>query len=306
MTVRVLVSYHYHRNTDLDELTERFGGDVDLFADSGAYSAFTSGAEIDREQYATWLDRWDHLLDVKANLDVIGDPAAGADNLAYLRSRGHDVLPVFHIGEPFDVLREQCDTAPYVALGGLVPHLANGAANRNRPQIMKWLIKSHLIARKTGTVLHGFGCTGSLFLRNLPFYSTDSSSYMFARKRCLMYLWDERRMVLTTAHFRDQGMVRKHAHLLRLYGMDPGRALHPEFMVSGTDHFDDDRIEVTAVCIRSYLAMEKFFRARHNVPTPLTGCSTAAVTGTKIYFVNVNGSRVDVEPIARVAREGLL
>lgn len=307
MTIRVLVSYHFHRDTDLDELVARFGGDVDLFADSGAYSAYSTGAVIDRAAYAEWLGRWDHLLSVKSNLDVIGDPVGGADNLAYLTAQGHEVMPVFHIGEPFDVLRQQCDTSPYVALGGMVPYLAFGAANRNRPQVMRWMIKAHLVAQKTGTVLHGFGCTGSLFLRDLPFYSVDSSSYMFPRKRCLMYMWDESKMTLRSFHFRDIASVRRYAHVLTKYGIEPGRVSDPGFMVSGTENFDEDRVDITAVAMRSFMAMERFLRARHNVATPLSGCSgLSAVTGTKVYFVNINTTYVDIEPIARVAREGLL
>lgn len=306
MSVRVLVSYHFHKDTDLDAFVARLGGNVDLFVDSGAYSAYSTGAVIDRQAYSTWLHRWSHVIHVVSNLDVIGDPDGGADNLTYLRAQGHEALPVFHIGEPFDVLRAMCDQYPYVALGGMVPYLAFGAGNRNRPPLMQWLVKAHLIAKKTGTVMHAFGCTGSLFLRDLPFYSADSSSYMFARKRGLIYMWDPRTQTLRSFHFRDQTAVRKYAHGLRGYGIEPGRVLHKDFMVSGTPHFDEDRIDITAVAIRSYVAMERALRVRHHVPTPLAGTGLATAEGTKIYFVNINDSHVDMEPIIRVAREGLL
>src|SRR5882724_3080859 len=203
MSIRVLVSYHYHRDTDLDQFAARLGGDVDLFADSGAYSAYASGAVIDINEYISWLDRWGHLFTVASNLDVIGDAVVGAQNLSTLSLAGHDVIPVFHLGEPFDLLRDMCERHPYVALGGMVPYLASGSGNSNRAQIMRWMVVAHIIARKTGTMLHAFGCTGSLFLRDLPFYSADSSSYMFARKRCLIYLWDPRDRVIRSFHFRE-------------------------------------------------------------------------------------------------------
>jgi hypothetical protein len=304
--IRLLMSYHFHKDTDLDEYLSQVGAPVDVFADSGAYSAYASGAEIDRREYSKWLERWDHFLHVKSNLDVIGNPAAGADNLAYLRAEGHEILPVFHVGEPFDLLRQLCDTAPYVALGGMVPYLAFGAANRNRPQVMRWMIKCHQIAAKTGTALHGFGCTGSLFLRDLPFYSVDSSSYLFARKRCLMYMWNDSKRTLQSFHFRDLASVRRYAHVLRRYGIEPGRVADPGFMVSGTENFDQDRIDITAASMRSFMAMERSLVARHNVPTPLAGDSVAVMPGTKVYFVCGSDRTIGLAPIQIVAREGLL
>lgn len=306
MTIRLLMSYHFHKDTDLDDFMSQVGTDVDMFADSGAYSAFNSGAVINREEYAAWLTRWDHYFTVKSNLDVIGSVSGTADNMAYLQDQGHDVLPVFHVGEPFDVLRQLCEEHRYVALGGMVPYLAFGAGKRNRPSVMRWLVKAHVIAAKTGTVLHGFGCTGSLFLRDLPFYSVDSSSYLFARKRGLIYVWDPRTKTMRSLHFRDQAAVRRHQHLIRRYGMDPGRVLHPDFMVSDNDHFDEDRIEITTMSMRSFMAMERFLRDHHRVPTPLEGCGLPVMEGTKIYFVCASDRSISMEPIKRAAREGLL
>jgi hypothetical protein len=298
MRLRVLVSFHYHRDTDLDALVADLGGDVDLFADSGAYSAWSTGAQIDVEDYTAWLHRWGHLLSTRANLDVIGDPTGTARNQEILTGHGLDVLPVFHTGEPFVILEQLCEAHPYVALGGLVPYLAAGRANSNRSQLMAWMVKAHLTARKRGAVLHGFGCTGSLFARDLPFYSLDSSSYVFGRKMGLAYLWDEKHMVMRSVHIRDQAHVRRRAHLFRAHGLEPGLLLHPEFMRPDTDHFDEDRIEIVTAGIRAYRMMERTLSARHTVASP-----NGTDIGTKIYFVNTDTSHVDVEPLRRAARE---
>jgi hypothetical protein len=82
MRLRLLVSYHYHRDTDLAALVGELGGDVDLFADSGAYSAATTGATIHLADYAAWLRHWAPLLTVQSALDVIGDHEATAANVA--------------------------------------------------------------------------------------------------------------------------------------------------------------------------------------------------------------------------------
>jgi hypothetical protein len=94
--------------------------------------------------------------------------------------------------------------------------------------------------------------------------------------------------------------------VLTRYGIEPGRVSDPGFMVSGTERFDEDRIDITAVVLRSFITMENHLRQRHKVPAPYPGGQVSAVTGTKIYFVNIANSRVDIDPLVRVAREGLL
>jgi len=290
------VSFHYHRDTDLDALVADLGGGVDLFADSGAYSAYSTGAVIDREKYAAWLARWDHLLSVKSNLDVIGDPDGGADNLAWLSAQGHMIMPVFHVGEPFDLLRAMCEKHPYVALGGLVPYLAG---DRHRSQLMAWLIKAHVIGKKTGTALHGFGLTSAQLVKDLPFYSLASSSYTFGRRFGLVYLWDAKALSIRSVLFRNQAEVRRYAHLFRLHGIEPGTVLDPQYMRPSTDRFVDDVIEMTKVSVRAYRLMEQTLTARHRVAAP----AGASDPGTKIYLVLNSISPVDIGPLVRALQE---
>jgi hypothetical protein len=91
--LRLLVSYHYHRSTDLADLVAGLGGDVDLFADSGAYSAATSGATIRLPDYAAWLHQWAPLFTVQAGLDIIGDHEATARNTAASPTPGARCCP---------------------------------------------------------------------------------------------------------------------------------------------------------------------------------------------------------------------
>lgn len=278
MTVRVLVSFYYHRDNDLDQMVSDLGGDVDLFADSGAYSAFTVGTQIGLGDYIRWLKRWDHLINVRANLDVIGDPAASAVHHRTLTETGLEVLPVFHLGEPWTVLEDMCEQYSYVALGGLVPYLAG---DRHRAALMQWLVKAHVIARKRGTALHGFGLTSAQLVKDLPFYSLDSSSYTFGCRFGLTYLWDAKALNMRSILFRNQQQVRRYAWLFRLHGIEPGTVLDPEYMRVGTDHFQDDLVKMTMASVRAYQFMEETLTARHAVPPP----SGAGGNGTKIYLV---------------------
>ena len=69
-----------------------------MMLDSGAYSAFTRGKEIDIDQYADYCKTNGHMFECCVTLDVIGDGKRSYENWLYLRKKGLPVLPVYHIG----------------------------------------------------------------------------------------------------------------------------------------------------------------------------------------------------------------
>lgn len=96
---RFLLSYHYFKEDDLEELVGQIGREVDLIADSGAYSAWTQGVEIDIEAYLGWIERWKHLFNSGAALDVIGNAEESFKNTEWLRERWPDdldLVAVYH------------------------------------------------------------------------------------------------------------------------------------------------------------------------------------------------------------------
>lgn len=302
MRVRLLVSFYYHRRTDVAELVDSFGGDVDLFADSGAYSAATTGATIRVADYAAWLRDWDALWTVRAGLDVIGDHEATARNTEALRAAGADVIPVFHVGEPWAVLETLCATNRYVALGGMALHAVG--ASKQRP-LMRWLVRCFRIAEEHGTRFHGFGMTSARLVRDLPFYSVDSSSYTLGIRWGLAYLWNEPALRMESVLFRNPDEVRPHADLFRRHGLDPAAVVRPDFMRAGTPTFAEERIAVGAAGARAYVLMEETLWGRHAVPPPvLPRCNDL---GTKVYLAV--GGESDrplllrlLDPVAEVAR----
>ncbi|WP_309317418.1 hypothetical protein [Streptomyces salinarius] len=279
MRVRLLVSYHYHRGTDLAAMVDSFGGDVDLFADSGAYSAATTGATIRLADYAAWLRDWAPLWTVRAGLDVIGDHEATARNTDALRAAGADVMPVFHVGEPWDVLEDLCAANRYVALGGMALHAVG--ASKQKP-LMRWLVRCFQIAVPHGTRFHGFGLTSAQLVKNLPFYSVDSSSYTLGIRWGLAYLWNAPTLRMESVLFRNPDEVRPHAELFRAHGLDPAAVVRPDFMRAGTPGFTSERAAVGAAGARAYVFMERTLTARHAVPPPpLPRCDDH---GTKVYL----------------------
>lgn len=218
---RVLISYHYFRNVDLDELfgTNWPGPAPEVFADSGAYSAKSQNADVRVAEYATWLERWQHHFTVAANLDTIGDgPEAAAGTLTnqrYLEDRGLTVLPVFHAGEPWSALEHYLEAGyPYVALGGLV--------GRPVPSIMAWLVRCFRMAGAS-TVFHGFGLTSWRPLADLPWYSVDSSSWGASYRYGQLRLFDAQRGRWVQASVGNHAELYKPdvARLIREHGFDP-------------------------------------------------------------------------------------
>ena len=72
---------------------------VDLFLDSGAFSAMTQGVKIDIYEYIDFIKEHEDVLEVYANLDVIGSAEGTWKNQMIMEEAGLKPLPVFHYGE---------------------------------------------------------------------------------------------------------------------------------------------------------------------------------------------------------------
>lgn len=269
MTLRVLTSFHYFRHTDMadlvDQLSTAYGGPVELFADSGAFSAATLGTTISLAEYTAWLRDWNPLIATAATLDVIGDPQATARNTDTLHSAGLPVLPAFHIGTPFPVLEQLCTEYRYLALGGMVPHSKDSTA------VMRWLVRCFQIAAASGTVFHGFGQTRLATIAALPFYSVDSSSWSSGARYGAITLWDERRCKLVSVQVGDRAAAHQHSALLRSHGVDPVLASRKGF--ASLKHRTPEQYDVESRMVRAGPAVAfdrlgSWLAHRHSVPAP--------------------------------------
>lgn len=176
MQLRVLLSYHYYRDTDLFELFGKYFAKPwpDVFLDSGAFSAKTQGAEIDIGAYAEWLKHHESLATVYANLDVIGNAEGTARNQRGLERLGLRPLPVFHTGEPWITLEDLCAEYQYIALGGMV-------GVRDKKALKAWIAKCFSIAGDRA-VFHGFGLTAWGLMKAFRWYSVDSTTWAVGAK----------------------------------------------------------------------------------------------------------------------------
>ena len=198
---RVLISYFYFKKIKKQQLKKL--EKLDVFVDSGAFSAWSQGDIIDVEAYMLWL--WEYGFETYASLDVIYDPEATKENFETMRNpnrikeEGFNPIPTFHYGIDFKYLEDIKDE-PYIALGGMVP-LAKESA-----KLQRWLDKCFEILIdnvKKGMKVHGFGLSNMQLLKRYPFYSVDSSSWNAGGKFGETYEFKKGRMV------RGQGLVDK-------------------------------------------------------------------------------------------------
>jgi hypothetical protein len=146
----------------------------EVVLDSGAFTAAKTGERIDLVEFAEWV-RSERARDSRVTeaftLDVIGgDWRESLRNTEELHRLGVEVIPVFHVGEPTDVLRALVRDYPKVGLGGAVRY-------RKR---MEW---AALCFREVWPArLHGLGF-GETALRVLPWHSIDNSSWDFGPRQ---------------------------------------------------------------------------------------------------------------------------
>jgi hypothetical protein len=168
-----LESYHYvHSQRKVDDI-RRSGKKV--FLDSGAFSAFTMGAQVDLPGYCRYIKENEDIIDVASVLDGIGDPLKTYQNQMAMEALGTKPLPCFHYGEDIRYLEYYVANYEYITLGGMVPISTR--------QLYFWLdeIWEKYLTDGSGrpkVKVHGFGLTTIPLMRRYPWFSVDSSSWV--------------------------------------------------------------------------------------------------------------------------------
>jgi hypothetical protein len=285
----ILASYHYFKRSDISAAV---GGPehVDLFADSGAFSAHNSGAAVSLPDYVAWLRDHARVINFAAALDVIGDPVASRRNADTMRDAlgaAVTVVPTFHVGSPWPALEDMLRSYRFIAIGGAVAH------NQNEAGLMPFLVKAHRILRDHGAVAHGFGLTKPPYPSSLPWYSVDSSYWTSAGRTGSISLWDGRQFA--KCRMGTPGAV-KHAAVIRSYGGDPVRGSKPGFGLvrEQGDQGRVDRMWMDDVSALSYWRYGDWIAARRHVPAP----PGVRGDGPKLYLAA--GSTRTLEQLRRV------
>ena len=180
----ILISFAYGKIIDDINYKPEY-----LILDSGAFTAWTTGKQVDIEAYAKWAIANKHKAKklVAVNLDVIpgefGRTSTKEErelgmrqsikNADYLRSQGLEVMEVFHQDEPLTFLDELLDRSP-----------RNDVSSKSK---IEWqqLVLRHLVKRYGKENLprcHGLAVTSMAAMKSFPYYSVDSSTWASAMR----------------------------------------------------------------------------------------------------------------------------
>lgn len=143
--------------------------------DSGGFSARKHGLDIDVRDFAKYIN--DYGVKVAFNLDV-KDNNKSLENQKFLEQNTKAyIIPVFHPTEWMDkkwdgLLDYYIENYPYIACGGIAGR--EGKAKENTPRLF-----NYVFSRTRGkTRVHGLGVTNESYLKNYPFFSVDSTSWL--------------------------------------------------------------------------------------------------------------------------------
>lgn len=166
-------------------MTDQIESPPRIMMDSGAFSAWKLNRPVNLEAYCDFLLENADWIDVPVALDEIipNDPELAAkrsfDNLVYMRSRGLDPVPVWHVRESIDWIKRILDLGcQYVGLSAtsIVSHAATDDWYE-----MAW---SYLVDSAGAPLVrvHAFGESRQTILVRYPWASADSSTWLDAER----------------------------------------------------------------------------------------------------------------------------
>jgi hypothetical protein len=181
----ILCSYAYQEGViPSKRLLKRHG--IKLMFDSGAFTAWTKGKEVNIDEYINFIKENEDIIDLEkvVNLDIIlgGKKTAtqeqfddackkGFENYYYMKKHGIEAIHVFHQGENLHYLEKMCHECKYI---GISPNNDFSDLAKER-----WLQECFEVIQRINPNIktHAFGVTSFRLLSKFPYTSADSSSW---------------------------------------------------------------------------------------------------------------------------------
>lgn len=162
---RVMISFAEPPRISCWKLYREYG--MEIIADSGAFSMWKRGIDLQIEDYMNWITEND--IQQHFNLDVVGDPETTARNQVKMEQAGFNPIPVFHFGEPIELLAELVENYPLVGLGGTV----------GQPTTVKEQWFRQVFSLYPQGNFHALGVANTRLLMQFPFVSVDSVWWVY-------------------------------------------------------------------------------------------------------------------------------
>jgi hypothetical protein len=172
--LNIMISYHYvPKNKNLKEflgdyfhLVEK--GQLIIWIDSGAFSAFKKGVKIDLFSFMKWLRINEKFIYKYMALDSITNEAETANNYRIMLENGLNPVPVFHRFDSRGLLKMYAQNTNNIALGTRAPF-------DNDDQRRAWL--TNIFAAYKDLKFHCLGFIESDLFKEFDFDSCDSCTW---------------------------------------------------------------------------------------------------------------------------------
>ena len=166
---RVMISFAEPPTKTCWDLYRKYN--IEIMADSGAFSAWKQGREIDINEYMEWIltNNIKHYF----NLDVVGDSGATYINQVTMELAGFSPIPVFHFGEPVELLGVLIKKYTLIGLGGTV-----GLPTTTKEQWFRQIFSLYPEGK-----FHALGVTNARLIMQFPFDSVDSVWWVYKFQR---------------------------------------------------------------------------------------------------------------------------
>lgn len=162
----------------------------DFLLDSGAFSFFgrcKDPNKVDWDGYVKSYIDYINKYDIKHFFELDVDSLVGYDRMLAMRHQiekgtGKNVIPVFHRSRGIEEYKKMCNEYDYIAIGCSGKH--DSVWTRTYPHKLKQLVD---YANDRGVKVHGLGFTSLTGLKEIPFYSVDSTSWIAGNKFGFVY-----------------------------------------------------------------------------------------------------------------------
>ena len=148
--------------------------EIQILMDSGAFTFGSKISEYDNAKYDEKLDeyikfikKYEKSIDHYMALDHIWSVDKSIEYYDKMRSEGLDPVPVYHLGEPYEILEYYAENSGYIAI-----------ALRGAKQAHQYATLQKIFNDFPNHKFHALAVNGltKIFL-DFPFYSCDSSSW---------------------------------------------------------------------------------------------------------------------------------